>query len=78
MYDSSLLTGIPIVINNNLLLDTRVRVRRNKNNRIDKKWEKKYGWKYPQDPNTILMIDGKAYMSQKAFDKLKRFIDEEM
>lgn len=64
------LNGTPIVIDN--YITKTVRCRKHKKKRIDKKWEKKYGYKEVQDDTKVYMFEGKLFMSQRCYDKLKK------
>ena len=62
--------GIPIVITDAIKKD--VRKRTHKKKRIDKKWEKQYGYKSVTDDAKCIMFNGTIYMSQKCYEKVKK------
>lgn len=63
-----LINGLDIVISKNLVKGY-VQTRKHHKRRINKKWIKRYGSKPIYDMNYYL-IDGKIYMSPKAFEAL--------
>jgi hypothetical protein len=67
------LNGTEILIDNRITKT--VRSRKHKKRRIDKKWEKRYGYKEVQDDTKVYMFDGKLFMSQRCYDKLKKVFD---
>lgn len=67
------LNGTEILIDNRIT--KMVRSRKHKKKRIDKKWEKRYGYKEVQDDTKVYMFDGKLFMSQRCYDKLKKVFD---
>ena len=52
-----------------------VRARKHKKRRIDKKWLKRYGHKEVPDDNTVYRMGNTLYMTQKAYDRIKRTIE---
>ena len=68
-----ILNGTEVIIDNNIT--KRIRCRKHKKKRIDKKWEKNYGYKEVQDDTKIYMFEGKLLMSQKCFDRLKKILN---
>jgi hypothetical protein len=66
----NILNGTEILIDNRITKT--VRSRKHKKKRIDKKWEKKYGYKEVEDDTKVYMFDGKLFMSQRCYDKLKK------
>ena len=63
------MSGIPIVITDEIKKD--VRKRKHKKKRIDKKWEKQYGYKSVTDDAKCIMFNGIIYMSQKCYERIK-------
>ena len=61
--------SIPIVVTDAITKKVRSRTHRKK--RIDKKWLKRYGYKYVTDHSKTLLVNGTLYMSQKLHDILK-------
>ena len=53
-----------------------VRNRTHKKKRIDKKWEKQYGYKSVTDDAKCIMFSGTIYMSQKCYERIKNQIGE--
>ena len=72
--EKEFLNGTPIVINN--YITKTVRRRTHKKRRIDKKWLKKYGYKEVQDESKVYMIEGKLFMSQKCYDKIRTLAEK--
>ena len=68
------MSGIPIVITDAIKKD--VRKRTHKKKRIDKKWEKQYGYKSVTDDAKCIMFNGMIYMSQKCYERIKNQIGE--
>lgn len=66
--------GIPIVINNNLIIGRRQK-KTHKNKLINRILLRLYGTEPIYDTEHIYTIDGKAYMSQAIFDKIKGTIN---
>ena len=64
------MSGIPIVITDAIKKD--VRKRKHKKKRIDKKWEKQYGYKSVTDDAKCIMFNGTIYMSQKCYENVKK------
>ena len=75
MMKDYLINGLDIVISKNLIKGY-VQTRKHHKRRINKKWVKKYGSKPIYDMNYYLM-DGKIYMSPKAFEKFKDALGSE-
>jgi hypothetical protein len=75
MMKDYLVNGLDIVISKNLINGYEQR-RKHHKKRINKKWLKQYGNKPIYDMNYYLM-DGKVYMSPKAFDKFKNALGDE-
>lgn len=69
----NILNGTEILIDN--CITKTVRSRKHRKRRIDKKWEKIYGYKEVQDDTKVYMFDGKLFMSQRCYDKLKKVFD---
>ena len=69
-------SGTPVVITNYITKTVRRKTHRKK--RIDKKWQKKYGYKDVPDDSKILMFDGLLFMTQKCYDKLIKGIKNEI
>ena len=54
-----------------------VQARKHKKRRINKKWLKRYGYKEIQNKNKTYMIDGKLYMTQRCYNKMKKILEKE-
>lgn len=67
------MSGMPIFITDVIKKD--VRKRTHKKKRIDKKWEKQYGYKSVTDDEKCIMFNGTIYMSQKFYEKVKSRLD---
>ena len=67
--------GVPIIITN--AITKTVQARTHKKKRINKKWLKRYGYKEVQDENKTYMIDGKLYMTQRCYNKMKKILEKE-
>lgn len=80
MYENNnimnLYQGIPIVINNNLIIGHKQK-KKHKNKLINRILFKLYGTEPIYDTEHIYYIDDKAYMSQVMFDKIKGVINNE-
>ena len=70
-----LYNGVPIIITN--AITKTVQARTHKKKRINKKWLKRYGYKEVQDENKTYMIDGKLYMTQRCYNKMKSILKKE-
>ena len=68
------MSGMPIFITDAIKKD--VRNRTHKKKRIDKKWEKRYGYKSVTDDAKCIMFSGRIYMSQKCYERIKNQIGE--
>ena len=68
------LQGIPIIIDNRLIIGYKQR-KIHKNKLINRIFLKLYGEEPIYDTEHIYTIDGKAYMSQAMFDKIKGTIN---
>lgn len=75
MMKDYLINGLDIVISKNLVKGYK-QARKHHKKRINKKWLKQYGNKPIYDMNYYLM-DGKIYMSPKAFDIFKNALEDE-
>lgn len=55
----------------NVIPSLKTQNRTHKKKRINKKWEKRYGYKYYDriEDNKTYMFDGIMYMNQKTYDK---------
>jgi len=64
--------GVPVIITDAITKQVRKRTHRKK--RIDKKWQKKYGYKSVTDHSKIIVYDDGFYkhflMSQKCYDRM--------
>ena len=69
------ISGIQVVITDSITKNVRKRTHRKK--RIDKKWEKRYGYKSVIDDGKCAMFNGTIYMSQKCFEKVKSRLESE-
>lgn len=80
MYEDNnimnLYQGIPIVINNNLIIGHKQK-KKHKNKLINRILFKLYGTEPIYDTEHIYYIDDKAYISQVMFDKIKGVINNE-
>ena len=78
MYEDNnimnLYQGIPIVINNNLIIGCRQK-KTHKNKLINRILLRLYGTEPIYDTEHIYTFNGKAYMSQAMFDKIKEIIN---
>ena len=70
MAFEGILNGSEVIIDNRITKN--VRCRKHKKKRIDKKWEKIYGYKEVQDDTKMYVFEGKLLMSQRCYDKLKK------
>ena len=70
----NLYQGIPIVINNNLIVGHKQK-KKHKNKLINRILFKLYGTEPIYDTKHIYYIDGKIYMSPIMFDKIKETIN---
>ena len=68
------ISGMPVVITDAITKD--VRKRTHKKKRIDKKWEKRYGYKSVTDDEKCIMFNETIYMSQKCYERIKKQIGE--
>ena len=67
--------GVPIIITN--AITKTIHARTHKKKRINKKCLKRYGYKEIQNENNTYMIDGKLYMKQKCYDRMKSILKKE-
>ena len=70
-----LYNGVPIIITN--AITKTVQARTHKKKRINKKWLKRYDYKEIQNENKTYMIDGKLYMTQRCYNKMKKILEKE-
>ena len=70
-----LYNDVPIIITN--AITKTVQARTHKKKRINKKWLKQYGYKEVQNENKTYMIDGKLYMTQRCYNKMKKILEKE-
>lgn len=68
------ISGIPVIITDAIKKDVRKRTHRKK--RIDKKWEKRYGYKSVTDDGKCIMFNDMIYMSKKCYEIIKKQIGE--
>ena len=67
--------GVPIIITN--AITKTIHARTHKKKRINKKCLKRYGYKEIQNENKTYMNDGKLYMTQKCYDRMKSILKKE-
>ena len=67
--------GVPIIITN--AITKTIQARTHKKKRINKKCLKRYGYKEIQNENKTYMNDGKLYMTQKCYDRMKSILKKE-
>lgn len=66
------LYGMEVVVDNRITKE--VRARKHKKRRIDKKWLKRYGYKNVPDNDRLLHIGNALYMTQKCYEKIKKYV----
>ena len=66
----ALLTGYPVYI-----ATKEIQPRKHRKKRINKKWQKRYGYEYDLMPHgQIIIVDGIIYMTKKTYEQFKRGI----
>lgn len=64
--------GMEIVITECLTKD--IQRRTHKKRRINKKWLKRYGYKYVPDNDKMIVFNNKLFMTKGAYEKVKKGI----
>lgn len=67
--------GCKILITEYITKDIQRRTHRKK--RINKKWLKRYGMKIVPDNTKILLVNNTLMMTEKCYEKLKKFIGKD-
>lgn len=67
--------GLEVIINNSF--GNQVQRRTHKKHRINKKWLKRYGYKFVSDGRTFI-FDNKIIMHQDTWNKIKKLIPEKI